>query len=107
PASTTLAVCFAAGAGMSTAGAGNSAALSMNAADRKARQAKRDISILLGDEFERGRIHAVTLAGGFWAVVEDVTQVRFATCALHLRAPHSMSRVGLSGDVLRYGRARE
>src|SRR6476469_2870963 len=47
-----------------------------------------------GGELERGRVHAVPLAGGARSVVEDVTEVAPAATAADLGAHHAVGRVG-------------
>src|SRR5690606_910631 len=49
---------------------------------------------LVALEVERGRVHAVALAGGGGPVGEDVAEVRVAGAAADLRAHHAVARVG-------------
>ncbi len=41
-------------------------------------------------EVEYRGVHAEAFAGGWWPVVEDVAEMRFAPSALHLNTLHAM-----------------
>ena len=61
-----------------------------------------------GNEAERGTVDAIAqTAGGLRAVVEDVTEVRTAEFAAHLRALHAVAVVGEVVEQVRIDGLRE
>ena len=51
------------------------------------------------DELKRGGIHAVAQASRFWAVVENVSEVRIASLAEHFVSLHPVTVISLGFDI--------
>jgi hypothetical protein len=50
-------------------------------------------------KLKRGGIHAVAQASRFWAVVENVSEVRVASLAEHFVSLHSVTVISLADDI--------
>src|ERR1700675_1518911 len=61
--------------------------------NRRHRDRARRDPLLLGLEFQRHAVHAITLAGGVWTVREHVPQMPAAARAMHFGAGHAETSV--------------
>ena len=66
----------------------------------RARQKWVPLSFFLRLEFQRGRVHTVSQAGGYRSVLEDVSEVRVATGAADFCPSHSVTDVAVLVNTL-------